>query len=74
MVTHTTTVVCARPRPVHGGGHAPGIRAHMLAAIRDKYPASGFDMSLETFPADDATDPAAYLAGSRLALPPPWGV
>jgi predicted dehydrogenase len=37
-----------------------GIRAHMQAAICDRYPASEFDMALECFPAPTEVNPLAY--------------
>ena len=49
---------------VECGLHCVGIRAHMSEAIRDKYPASKLDMAIDTFPADDSTDPSAYLKGA----------
>lgn len=42
------------------GSKFPGIRGHLQRAIGDVY--EGLDLSLSTFPADDAVDPQAYLA------------
>lgn len=44
------------------GAKMPGIREHLDVAIRQAYPASEFDVSLDTFPADGVADPHAYLA------------
>lgn len=35
----------------------------MEEAIKGRYPASGLDLTMQTFPADGETDPAAYLKG-----------
>jgi hypothetical protein len=43
------------------GGKLAAIRDHMKSAIADRYPASDYDMSMDTFPAPEATDPEAYL-------------
>mmetsp|Transcript_22542 Transcript_22542/g.72556 ORF Transcript_22542/g.72556 Transcript_22542/m.72556 type:complete len:425 (+) Transcript_22542:3-1277(+) len=43
------------------GTKMPGIRTHLDSAIRQAYPASEFDVSLDTYPADDATDAHAYI-------------
>ena len=51
------------------GAKFPAIRAHMRRAIDEAYPGSGFDSaSIRTFPADGATDAAAYRA-ALAALP-----
>jgi D-galacturonate reductase len=50
------------------GRKLPDIRAHMRAAIGGAYPASGLDLTLTTYPADDAVDPQAYEA-ALAALP-----
>jgi len=42
------------------GRKFPGIRAHMQRCIGDVY--AGLDLTCETFPADDAVDPTAYLS------------
>lgn len=43
------------------GGKLAAIKDHMKSAIADRYPASEYDMSMDTFPAPEATDPSAYL-------------
>lgn len=50
------------------GTKFPAIRAHMARAIGEAYPGSRFDLSVDTFPSDDAVDPAAYKA-ALAALP-----
>ena len=42
------------------GKKFPAIRAHMQRNIGDVY--SGLDLACDTFPADDAVDPKAYIA------------
>ena len=44
------------------GAKLPGIRAHMQAAIAERYPASAFDMAMDTFPAATESDAHAYRA------------
>jgi D-galacturonate reductase len=44
------------------GRKLPEIRSHMERAIGGTYAASGYDLSLATYPADDAVDPQAYEA------------
>eukprot|EP00158_Paraphelidium_tribonemae_P010271 Partr_v1_DN42777_c0_g1_i1_m60585 putative Rossmann fold oxidoreductase len=44
------------------GRKLPEIRNHMERAIGGTYAASGYDLSLATYPADDAVDPQAYEA------------
>ena len=39
----------------------PEVRKHVQRVLGDAYPASEFDLSIETFPADDVTDPKAYV-------------
>jgi D-galacturonate reductase len=52
------------------GTKLPDIRAHMQRAIVEAYPASKFDASLDTFPADSvARDPEAFRAAIA-AFPP----
>ncbi|KAA0149726.1 hypothetical protein FNF29_05737 [Cafeteria roenbergensis] len=43
------------------GGKFPEVRKHVQRVLGDAYPASEFDLSIETFPADDVTDPKAYV-------------
>jgi len=49
------------------GAKFPGIRKHMQRAIADIY--QGLDLSMETFPADDAHDPKAYLESLKSFSP-----
>jgi D-galacturonate reductase len=42
------------------GGKFPAIREHMTKAIGETYAASGYDLSVDTYPADGAVDPHAY--------------
>lgn len=50
------------------GKKLPEIRAHVHKAIGQQYFASEYDLSLKTYPADDAVDPEAYRAA--LAIMP----
>jgi len=50
-------VVCVR--------QFPSIRAHIASAIRDTYPGSAFDPTMQTFPSDEQVDPEAYLRAIR---------
>ena len=50
------------------GGKLPAIRTHMARAIGAAYPASGYDLSMATFPADGVVDPLAYVS-ALAALP-----
>lgn len=42
------------------GPKLPAIRAHMAKAIGEQYAASGFDLTMATYPADDKVDGNAY--------------
>jgi D-galacturonate reductase len=42
------------------GSKFPGIRAHMARNIGEAYPASEYDLSFTSYPADGETDPRAY--------------
>ena len=44
------------------GKKFPDVRAHMARAIGDTYAASGYDLSLTTYPGDNDVDPLAYRA------------
>lgn len=48
------------------GRKMPDIRAHMATAIGGTYHASEYDLSLTTYPGDDAVDPLAYEAALRV--------
>ena len=50
------------------GPKFPDIRTHMARAIGEKYPASAYDLSVTTYPADTEVDPQAYRK-ALLALP-----
>ena len=50
------------------GRKLPDIRAHMERAIGSAYAASGYDLSLTTYPGDNEVDPVAYRA-ALAALP-----
>lgn len=57
------------------GGKLAAIKDHMKSAIADRYPASEYDMSMDTFPAPEATDPSAYLeVGVPLAVKTGWTI
>ena len=48
------------------GRKFPDIRAHMGRAIGETYAASGYDLSMTTYPGDDAVDPGAYEAALKV--------
>ena len=50
------------------GTKLPAIRAHMARAIGEKYQASGYDLTMSTYPSDTEVDPQAYQK-ALLALP-----
>jgi len=57
--------------PLAGGSGTkmPAIRAHMARALAEASPASAFDLTMATYPADGVVDAAAY-ATALAALPP----